>query len=68
MLHLIRETGFANVAFDDILSYDINTETIKPGTIWDDLQDYIESNELTEKWALTEAEDDADDIMDDDEA
>lgn len=47
------------------MSYDINTDTIKPGTIWDDLQEYIESNELGEKWALTEAEDDADDIMDD---
>lgn len=53
-LHLIRETGFANVAFDDIMSYDINIEAIKPGTIWDDIEEYIEENELKDKWALTE--------------
>ena len=43
------------------------TDTIKPGTIWDDIEEYIQMNELTEKWALTENEDDADDIMDDEE-
>lgn len=36
-LNLIRETGFANVAYDDILSYDINIATVKPGTIFDDI-------------------------------
>jgi hypothetical protein len=68
LLHLIRQTGFANQAFDDILSVDINLDTIKPGTIFDDIQEYIEVNELSEKWAIAECEDDADDIMDDDEA
>ena len=47
------------------MSYDINIETIKPGTIWDDLMEHIETNEL--KWTLEEKEDTADDIMDDDE-
>jgi len=37
LLHLIRKTGFANMVYDDIMSYDMNTETIKPGTIYDDL-------------------------------
>jgi len=32
----------------------------------DDLQEYIEENNLGEKWAVAEAEDVADDIMDDD--
>jgi hypothetical protein len=36
-LNLIRETGFANVAYDDILSYDINISAVKPGTIFDDI-------------------------------
>lgn len=42
LLHLVRQDGFANQAFDDIFSCDINLETIKPGHIWDDIQDYIE--------------------------
>ena len=66
-LHLVRQKGFANQAFDDIIAYDINLETIKPGTIWDDIEEYILENELNEKWALEEVEDAADDIMDDDE-
>ena len=66
-LHLIRETGFGEQAFDDIMAYDIILDQIKPGTIWDDIEEYIENNGLTEKWALTEDEDAVDDIMDDDE-
>jgi len=68
LLHLIREEGFANQAYDDILSFDINAETIKPGMIWDDLEEHITDNTLEEKWKLEECEDGADDIMDDDEA
>lgn len=49
------------------MAYDINLDTIKPGTIWDDIEEYIQMNELTEKWILTENEDETDDIMDDDE-
>lgn len=63
----MRETGFVDQAFDDIMAYDINLDTIKPGTIWDDIEEYIQINELTEKWILTENEDEADDIMDDEE-
>lgn len=68
LLHLIRQDGFANQAFDDIISTEINLESIKPGTIWDDIQEYIQENELSEKWAISENVDDADDIMDDDDA
>jgi len=68
LLHLIRQEGFANQAFDDIISCEINLDSIKPGTIWDDIQEYIEENELSEKWTLSENVDDADDIMDDDDA
>lgn len=53
LLHLIRETGFVNTAFDDILSYDINAETIKPGTLFDDIDEFIQNNELA-TWAVTE--------------
>lgn len=56
------------MAFDDIESYDILTDLIKPGHIWDELEEYIELNQLKEQWELTEAEDVADDIMDDDKA
>merc|ERR1712227_1045024 len=66
LLHLVRQTGFANQAFDDIMAYDINIDLIKPGTIYDDVEEYIHENGLDEKWALTEEEDAADDIMDDD--
>lgn len=47
---------------------EVNTESIKPGHIWDDLEEYIENNELKDQWTLEEAEDAADDIMDDDDA
>jgi len=67
LLHLIRETGFNNLAFDDILSFDINSETIKPGMIYDDIDEHIQDNNLTEQWGLAECEDEADDIIDDDE-
>lgn len=67
-LHLIRQKGFCDMAFDDIEAYDVLTELIKPGHIWDDLEEYIETNNLKEQWELTEAEDAADDIMDDDDA
>ena len=50
------------------MSYEINTYKIQPGHIWDDIEEYIEQNELKGKWELTENEDEADDIMDDDEA
>jgi hypothetical protein len=43
------------------------TDLIKPGTIWDDIEEYIQMNDLKDKWVLTENEDDADDIMDDEE-
>jgi len=66
-LYLIRETGFNNATFDDILSVDIMTDLIKPGTIYDDIQEYIETNEL-EKWTVDEVDDEVDDIIDDDEA
>merc|ERR1719498_386596 len=66
-LHLVRQTGFCDMKFDDIESYDILTELIKPGHIWDDIEEYIEENGLKEQWELTEAEDAADDIMDDDD-
>ena len=49
------------------MSYDIPS-AIKPGMIFDDIEEYIESNELKEKWILTENEDEADDILDSDEA
>jgi len=45
-LHLIREKGFCDMAFDDIESYDVLTELIKPGHIWDDLEEYINENSL----------------------
>jgi len=32
-LHLVREQGFCDMAFDDIESYDILTDLIKPGHI-----------------------------------
>ena len=66
-LYLIREKGYANQAFDDIMAYEI-PNAIKPGMIWDDIEEYIDSNELKDKWALSENEDEADDIMDDDDA
>lgn len=66
-LHLIREKGFCEMAFDDIESYDVLTQLIQPGHIWDDLEEYINENSLTEKWELAETEDAADDIMDDDD-
>lgn len=56
------------MAFDDIESYDVLTELIKPGHIWDDLEEYINENSLQEQWELAETEDAADDIMDDDDA
>lgn len=49
------------------MSYDI-PESIKPGMIYDDIEEYIETNELKEKWVLTENEDEADDILDSDDA
>ena len=48
------------------MSVDIMTDNITPGTIFDDIQEYIENNGL-EKWAIDEQDDEADDIMDDDE-
>lgn len=49
------------------MSYDI-PGAIKPGMIFDDIEEYIESNELKDKWILTENEDEADDILDSDDA
>ena len=48
------------------MSVDIMTDNITPGTIFDDIQEYIENNGL-EKWAIDEQDDEADGIMDDDE-
>jgi hypothetical protein len=67
-LHLIRETGYCNLAFDDIEAMEVLTDNIKPGVIWDDIEEYIEEKELKEQWALEEVEDAADDILDDDDA
>lgn len=48
------------------MAYDCPLSTIKPGHIWDDIEEYIEVNELKDQWALTEQDDVADDILDDD--
>jgi hypothetical protein len=67
-LYLMRETGYCNMAFDDVEAYEVLTENIKPGHIWDDLEEYIETYELKDQWTVEETEDVADDIMDDDDA
>ena len=65
-MYLIRDTGYLNQAFDDILAFDINNEFVKPGTLWDDIESYIQDYNL-ENWALTENDDEADAIMDDED-
>ncbi len=49
------------------MSVDIDSaNNINPGTIFDDIQEYITDNNL-EGWAVDEQDDEADDIMDSDE-
>ena len=49
------------------MSVDIDSaNNINPGTIFDDIQEYIEDQNL-EGWAVTEQDDEADDIIDDDD-
>lgn len=47
------------------MSYDIDTTKIKPGHIFEDIEEYIQTNEL--KWELKEQEDEVDDIMGEDD-
>jgi hypothetical protein len=49
------------------LCVDIDTGAIKPGTIYDDIEEYITDNNLKKQWAIDEQDDEADDIMDSDD-